>query len=212
MMGMTWGFGPSRTSNFLTDKPFDDTDLEAIGERVKHMNIIAHAHGYFYHLKGLAIRIDDPLGAQKFYEIAIEKFEDALNTDPNNKEILLSMALTHMLAIEDIYANLSNAVFSPTDQRVVKAEEYCLRAIYAEPKYDSFSLFRYAQFLEKCGRLEAAEDYYLMALEADPNNAGCLHCYGQFLSDRGEHDLAEEFFKRASANTVGLKQWPQWYH
>jgi len=102
--------------------------------------------------------------------------------------------------------------FRPEDPKVQKALEYSLRAIVAEPKYDSFSLFRYAQLLEKCGKLHSAEDYYLMALEADPNNAGCLHCYGSFLSDKGLHEEAEEFFKRASQNTIGLKQWPQWYH
>jgi len=54
------------------------------------MNIIAHARGYFYHVKGLANRVEDPLSAQKFYEMAIEKYEEALNSDPNNKEILSS--------------------------------------------------------------------------------------------------------------------------
>lgn len=33
MMGIQWGFGPSRTSNFLSEQPFDETDLESIGER-----------------------------------------------------------------------------------------------------------------------------------------------------------------------------------
>jgi hypothetical protein len=31
--------------------PFDDTDLEHIGEKVKDMNYIAHARGYFFHIK-----------------------------------------------------------------------------------------------------------------------------------------------------------------
>jgi len=177
------------------------------------MNIIAHARGYFYHVKGLANRVEDPLSAQKFYEMAIEKYEEALNSDPNNKEILLSMALSWLLMIEEGYKHVPNAKFRPEDPKVQKAEEYSLRAIVAEPKYDSFSLFRYAQFLERCGKVASAEDYYLMALEADPNNAGCLHCYGSLLSERGFHEEAEEFFlKRASQNTIGLKQWPQWYH
>lgn len=122
------------------------------------------------------------------------------------------MALTWMLCVEDRYNHIPNASFDLDDPLVQKAEEYSLRAIIAEPKYDSFSAFRYAQFLEKCGRLDSAEDYYLMALEADPTNPGCLHCYGQLLSEKGCHDEAEKFFKQASLNTIGVAKWPQWYH
>jgi hypothetical protein len=51
------------------------------------MNIVAHALGFFYHIKGLTNRVEDPLNAQRFYEIAIEKFEEALDSNPNNKEV-----------------------------------------------------------------------------------------------------------------------------
>ena len=59
------------------------------------------------------------------------------------------MALTWTLMIEDSYKHIPNAKFERSDPKVAKVEEYSLRAIFAEPKYDSFSLFRYAQFLEK---------------------------------------------------------------
>eukprot|EP00029_Vermamoeba_vermiformis_P008493 TRINITY_DN3992_c0_g1_i1.p1 TRINITY_DN3992_c0_g1~~TRINITY_DN3992_c0_g1_i1.p1 ORF type:complete len:924 (-),score=198.60 TRINITY_DN3992_c0_g1_i1:32-2803(-) len=214
---MALGF-TNRQYNFNLEQPFDDTDLDAIGERVKHMNIMAHAQGFFYHMKGLINRVDDPLNAQKFYETAIGKFEEALDANPNNKEILLSIALTWMLCIEEetklkpTHNEREKVLFSRTDPRVRKAEEYSLRAIAASPKYDSFSLFRYAQFLEKCGDLDTAEDYYLMALEADPNNAGCLHCYGNFLSERGLEEEAESFYLRSSKNTIGQKYMPEYYY
>lgn len=83
---MALGF-TNRQYNFNLEQPFDDTDLDAIGERVKHMNIMAHAQGFFYHMKGLINRVDDPLNAQKFYETAIGKFEEALDANPNNKEV-----------------------------------------------------------------------------------------------------------------------------
>lgn len=209
MMGLV--FVP-RTFLFTLDKPFDDTDLESIGERVKHMNIVAHAQGFFYHIKGLSCRVEDPTSAKKFYEIAIAKFEEALDSNPNNKEILLSIALTYVLSIEEDFKNVPNAKFSPDDPRVRKAEEYALRAISAEPKYDSWSLFRYAQFLEHCGRFESAEDYYLLALEADSSNTGALHCYGDFLSDRGLDEDAEEFYLRSSKTTEGYKYRPDYYY
>jgi len=201
-----------REYNFNLESQFDDTDLENIGERVKHMNIIAHAQGFFYHIKGMGCRVEDPMSSKKFYEAAIEKFEEALDSDPNNKEILLSIALTWILSIEEDYKKVPNAKFSPDDPKVKKAEEYSLRAISVVPKYDAFSLFRYAQFLERCNRLDSAEDYYLMALEVEPNNPGCLHCYGNLLTQTGLHEEAEKFYLRSSQNTIGKKHWPEYYY
>lgn len=71
---------------------------------------------------------------------------------------------------------------------------------------------RYAQFLERCDRLEDAEDYYLQALEADPNNTGALHLYGNLLSEFGLHDIAEKFYQRSSQTTVGYKYIPEYYY
>ncbi len=56
-------------------------------------------------------------------------------------QILLSIALTWLLCIEEEAKLKSNhnerekVLFSRTDPRVRKAEEYSLRAIAAEPKY-----------------------------------------------------------------------------
>ena len=76
-----------RPFNFHSEIPFDYTDLENIGERVKHMNIVAHAQGFFYHLKGLATRVEDPQTAKKFFDMAMENFREALDSNPNNKEV-----------------------------------------------------------------------------------------------------------------------------
>ena len=209
---MGFQFANTRELDFNSAHPIDDTDLENIGERVKHMNIIAHAQGFYYHIKGLTNRVEDPLSSKRFYEIAISKFEEALDSNPNNKEILMSIALTWILSIEEDYRNVPNAIFSKDDPRVKKAQEYSLRAISAEPKYDFFSMFRYAQFLEKCGEYTDAEDYFLMALEVDPNNTGCLHSYGNFLSALGLHDEAERFYLRSSQTTLGFKYTPEWYY
>lgn len=210
MMGLQ--FAQSRSFNFHTEKPFNDADLESIGERVKQMNIISHAQGFFYQINGLLSRVEDPMSAKRFYEIAIKKFEEALDSNPNNKDLLLSISLTLFLSIEEEYRDRPNAKFPQNDPRVKKAEEYSLRAISAEPKYDSFSLFRYAQFLERCNKMNAAEDYYLQALEADPSNPGCLHCYGNFLSEMGLHEEAEKFYIRSSQTTKNYKFSPEYYY
>ena len=98
--------------------------------------------------------------------------------------------------------------------------EYCLRAIFAPPKYDTYSLHQYAALLEACHDYEAAEvrqtltrqDYYLQSLEANPNNPEALLDYGRiqhshagnFLSQvRGDDEYAERFYTRLSQNTAG---------
>lgn len=53
------------------------------------MNVIHFAEGFFYHIKGLTCRVEDPLTAQRFYFLAIEQFEEALDSNPNNKVLKL---------------------------------------------------------------------------------------------------------------------------
>ena len=52
----------------------------------------------------------------------------------------------------------------------------------------------------------------MQSLESDPNNASCLLQYGNLLSTVGLHNDAEQFYKRASENTKGLKtmEWDYW--
>jgi Tfp pilus assembly protein PilF len=49
-----------------------------------------------------------------------------------------------------------------------------------------------------------------MALEADPNNTGCLHWYGDFLSSQGFENEAEKFYMRSSKSTEGYKYRPEY--
>lgn len=53
----------------------DDTDLEEIGLRVKHMNIISYAQGHCLHLKGNMAWNNNPINAQRFFNMAMEKYE-----------------------------------------------------------------------------------------------------------------------------------------
>lgn len=110
--------------------------------------------------------------------------------------------------VSDFSTNIFHEIFATLQNDIIISYDILID-IY---DLDSFSLFRYAQFLEKCGDLETAEDYYLMALEADPNNAGCLHCYGNFLSERGLEEEAESFYLRSSKNTIGQKYMPEYYY
>lgn len=51
-----------------------------------------------------------------------------------------------------------------------------LNTSHSDPR-DPSSLFHFAKFLDKCGRLDEAEEYYLHALELDANIPACLKEY-----------------------------------
>jgi len=182
--------------------------------KVKFSGVIHFAEGFYYLINGLTNRVDDRTASLRFYGMAIERFEEALDSNPNNKDILVNMALTWTLALEDEYKiELAQRLYINKDNAAVsKAMEYYLRAISAEPKYDSHSLYLYAHFLEMCGNEEASEDYYLQSMEAEPNNACCLYQYGNFLSKKGLEGDAEKFYLRSSQNTKGMRylEWNYW--
>lgn len=201
-------FTHDRNYGWEMEEPFNDTDLKNVGYKVKHMNIISHVQGFFWQLNGLMARSSNVTGLAKgYYEAAIDKYEEALDLNPENKDVLRNLALTWLLLIEE--DTKPGHEFSLADWRVQKVREYIMRAISAHPKYDSLSLFRYANLLSRCGSKDEAEDYYLQSLEADPNNTGCLHEYGELLSEQGLDNEAEQFYKRSSETTAGAQRFPE---
>lgn len=206
MLGLQ--FTHDRQYSWDMETPFNDTDLKNVGYKVKHMNIISHVQGFFWQINGLMARSSTVTGlAQNYYKAAIDKYEEALDQNPENKDILRNLALTWLLLIEE--DRKPGQPFPVDDRRVQKVHEYIMRAISAPPKYDSLSLFRYANLLSRLNRKEEAEDYYLQSLEADPSNTGCLHEYGEFLSAEGFDDDAEMFYKRSSETTAGASRFPE---
>jgi hypothetical protein len=206
MMGLQ--FTHDRQYSWDMEAPFNDTDLKNVGYKVKHMNIISHVQGFFWQINGLMARSSNVSGlALDYYKAAIDKYEEALDLNPENKDILRNLALTWLLLIEE--GRKPGHPFPVDDRRVQKVHEYIMRAISAPPKYDSLSLFRYANLLSRLNKKEEAEDYYLQSLEADPNNTGCLHEYGEFLSTEGLDDEAEQFYRRSSETTAGASRFPE---
>jgi hypothetical protein len=206
MLGLQ--FTHDRHYSWDMETPFNDTDLKNVGYKVKHMNIISHVQGFFWQINGLMARSSTVTGlAQDYYKAAIDKYEEALDLNPENKDILRNLALTWLLLIEE--DRKPGQPFPVDDRRVQKVHEYIMRAISAPPKYDSLSLFRYANLLSRLNKKEEAEDYYLQSLEADPNNTGCLHEYGDFLTSEGLDDDAEKFYKRSSDTTAGASRFPE---
>ena len=134
-------------------------------------------------------------GLQEVYDLTVpgtENFIAAGITVHNCAQVFEKLS-------EEQY-NVSKIRLAWADPKVQRANDYYQRALRAAPN-DSYILYRYAQFFEKCQMEEQAEDFYLRSLEADSNNAASLQEYGNFLHEKGLADEAEKFFMRASANT-----------
>lgn len=67
------------------------------------------------------------------------------------------------------------------DPQTAHTDLIFLRALDAEQS--SHLLFLYARFLDKCGREERANEYFLRSLEGDPNNPRALEAYAGFLNE-----------------------------
>lgn len=183
------------------EQPLDDTDLEEIGLRVKHMNIISYAQGHCLHLKGNMAWNNNPINAQRFFNMAMEKYEEALSSAPWSSDILVNCAEIATKFLEGEEKNLANLNFSINHPKAQEANNYFLRAIQSNT-HDSYAIFQYAQFLDRCGLIKKAEEFYLRSLEINPNNAACLQEYGNFLALRKKDESgAEKFFLRSSQCT-----------
>jgi tetratricopeptide (TPR) repeat protein len=199
----------TRLNNYLKDnpnnwvprgpQPFDDTDLKTIDPRVKHMNIIPHGQGYIFKIEGELRWDKDPFTAQRFFQMALEKFEEALDTDPSNAETLSYRAEVFSKLIEAEFLDVMETKYFEDHPRVQQAKDYFERAINAHASVET--LFAYAQFLEKCGNYQMAEECYLSALEKNSSHVATLKEYGNFLSDLGLHHEAEKFYVRCSEAT-----------
>lgn len=64
------------------ENTFDEADLKELGERTKHMSILSQATGYLQKLHGIQH------GSVYHLQLALETFERALSSNPNNKVIL----------------------------------------------------------------------------------------------------------------------------
>jgi hypothetical protein len=64
---------------FERAEPLDDTDLEEIGERVKHLGFVAAAQGAHFYFKGLQAMVSDIRSCPFLFGMAVQKLEEALD-------------------------------------------------------------------------------------------------------------------------------------
>jgi len=69
----------------LETNPINRTDLDQIGERIKHMNIVLQVEGILLMIRGFQTRAHDARSAIQYFAMAISKFEEELNSNTNSK-------------------------------------------------------------------------------------------------------------------------------
>jgi len=197
MMGMRFSSVAKMQSDWVSDpsfffqqqEPFYYAALEEIGERLKYVNVIAHAQGYVFKIKA---RLEETEASQKhFLKLALHKFEEALQYNPNNKVTLRNCA--------GVLANLSELEIDPKQTReyLKAAEEYYHRSVTTD-SCDTHSTFQYASFLQACGKFAKSQEYYILSLEADPYHWDCLFSYANLLHQTGHIELSKQLYARAS--------------
>jgi tetratricopeptide (TPR) repeat protein len=165
---------------FNSYTPFDETDMEELGCRVKHLNIVERALGYILKTKARKHGID-PNARRRLLKQAMSKFDAALESDPDNKGTLRNYS--DVLAMNGEYE---------------RADFFYRRALEVDPD-DTSTLFAYAVFLEQIHRLAEAEAFFVRCLEIDQFNDHCLQAYGYFIEEKlHDSDVAEQFYKLAS--------------
>jgi tetratricopeptide (TPR) repeat protein len=165
---------------FNSYTPFDETDMEELGCRVKHLNIVERALGYILKTKARKHGID-PNARRRLLKQAMSKFDAALESDPDNKGTLRNYS--DVLALNGEYE---------------RADFHYRRALEVDPD-DTSTLFAYAVFLEQIDRLAEAEAFFVRCLEIDQFNDHCLQAYGYFIEEKlHDSDVAEQFYQLAS--------------
>lgn len=182
-------------------KILHETDLLKIGLTTKQLNIVDFAQGFIFKSRGDVYLADgDKETARYFYNLAKEKYNEALHANPYNRWTLVNTAevLTKLIELES--AQEEDAIM----HAISKVNKLYMRAINMD-QADSYSLFSYANFLEKHtdNSKIVVEEFYLRSLENDPVNCLCLSKYAEFLT-KNHYPDADQFAKLAQQLTTQL--------
>lgn len=141
----------------------------------------------------------DLAAAERLLQLALARFQEALETDVRNPDVLCNIAIVSMRLLE-CAGDLKE--LDDNDPKVVAVQSYFLRAesesVDMDGRIRSKVAVSYGNFLESIDRHGEAEEYYLRALEADPNNDQAYLDYGNMLQARGEFTYAEQMFSLMS--------------
>jgi Clustered mitochondria len=186
----------------MPDELFHIVDLREFNVRVKHGTAVTNAAGMFWFGRAKEM-LKDPSRASEARDAFVHartKFEQALRSDPANKEALLNAAATCLKLVEFDSkggAAMATVDFSPSDPAIRLVDQYYERAIRGDPR-DPLPKYTYAKFLLRCRLYRLAEHHYLSALEHDYNSVRLLRGYAMFLLELNHAD-GEALLRRASA-------------
>ena len=86
-------FSSFGTVKLLSNAPLDEADVVEFQEKVKHMNIVDDAMGSYYQLQGVLKQMEGAHSqATPYFGLAVDKYERALTSNPNNKKLLRNLA------------------------------------------------------------------------------------------------------------------------
>mmetsp|Transcript_6269 Transcript_6269/g.8328 ORF Transcript_6269/g.8328 Transcript_6269/m.8328 type:complete len:1027 (+) Transcript_6269:734-3814(+) len=194
--------------------PIDETDLIALNERIKHMNIVSLAQGYLHLVKGREVRVVNPNLALRSFRSAIHKFEEALDTNTTSKMALRNLG-SALLYLETELTRTQKESVSFQSPNIIRADQCFRRAIEIDP-LDAHTCRMYAKLLVKCSLPKKAEHWYLRALEINPNNPEVLYeyqnllCYTFNLRDgKAFQDRFQKIQSVQSSQTTQLEQQKQ---
>jgi tetratricopeptide (TPR) repeat protein len=181
---------------FKRTQPFDIFDIKKLGMRVKHMNIVDFGMGITNLTRGLMKRARDTQSAINSLKIAVNFFEKALSSNTNSKVTLRKCALTYLHLSQEykfMAKKKTENSFELREQKICvdRASSYFLKSISIDDQ-DSESLFEYANFCDKTGEKEKAEQFYKKALLINSNYFLCRKCYGDLLNELNRPEEAEE--------------------
>jgi len=142
--------------------PFMMTDMKTLCARLKVIDFGEYYEGLIRAEQALVTQ--DCAERKHLHTGAVRHFVRCLSRSNSDWSFYLR-SLAHSLSILD-----KNDL----------TDYYFKRAI--EDHRDSEVLFSYALFIEKCDMFRAAEEYYLKALEEDPNHPVYLCTYADFLA------------------------------
>ncbi len=96
-------------------EPFEMLDIDHVGGRVKHMNIVALAKGQLFFLR--AHHTSDESERREMYESAIKEYSTVLSSSPTNQDALLFMAraMIGLLKLEDSVTSSEGSVAMKSD-------------------------------------------------------------------------------------------------
>jgi len=162
---------------FEVDRPFTNTDLSSLDEKVKRTELIGHSQGVILRMQGMSTKSRGKYSEILFIQ-SLVKFRQSAQAVPRNQRTLRNVA--------DVFDFLGKKGL---------AKLFYLTAIEASEN-DAISLYKYAYFLDSVLNDDSAKDYYVKSIK-NKMTTGSVLALAKFLTVRKEIEEAENLLEQA---------------